>query len=273
MLQPDCQEVDSVAKEDFLSPLVLGTGNAIEVAIALAQAFDYVQSNKISIVLWGIALVLAPILIAVAMKWRKKTKVRKGAAPKSLAGLDLDRLISSVSIVVTTLAVVAIAFFAGRTAFASNTGTVAKHPEPISTTTTVTVPAPSPSTTTIAPETPQAAFTRPKANMRIDAGASVAVSGTLSDIGHDTLWLLTKPDAGGGSYFLTDNAPVATRDGTWSFPDTGVGDDSDRGKGITYLAVDADASCASKLTAAGDAVDSLPTGCTIVATVAVAVNR
>jgi hypothetical protein len=108
----------------------------------------------------------------------------------------------------------------------------------------------------------------------IDAGSSVAVAGTVGGLGANTLWLLTKPDAGGGSYYFTEQSPVATQDGRWTFPDTGVGDNSDKGRNIAYLAIVANDTCSSTLTQApDDTIDSLPAGCSIAAAVSIHVNK
>ena len=104
----------------------------------------------------------------------------------------------------------------------------------------------------------------------------MAVAGTVHGLTPgNSLWLMTHPQAGGGSYFFTDGAAVATNDNDWTFPDKQVGDDSDKGKSIDYDAILANQACSAKLTqaAANDAIDELPDGCTIVATVTIQVNK
>lgn len=72
------------------------------------------------------------------------------------------------------------------------------------------------------------------------------VSGSLHGIGANTMWIVTKPDAGDG-YCTTIDAPIATSDGNWSFEDQEVGDETDVGHEIPYIAVQADQTCSQGL--------------------------
>lgn len=107
-------------------------------------------------------------------------------------------------------------------------------------------PAPAP-TSPSAP--PVVSFDQPTVGQSITAGQDVPVSGSVSGLNGSALWIVSKPDAGGGKYYLTQSGPVASADGPWSFTDIEVGDSSDSGEKIIYTALSADSSCSELLAA------------------------
>lgn len=85
----------------------------------------------------------------------------------------------------------------------------------------------------------------------------VTVSGTVSGLGRDTLWILAFHTSGGGYWLvqtpgLASISPAASADGEWRVVDQSPGDVSDHGQYIIYYAVQADPSCARDLTSLPD---------------------
>ncbi len=94
------------------------------------------------------------------------------------------------------------------------------------------------------------------------------MSGSVTGLGGDTLWILSRHDVGGSFYLVPGAAglsPVRTKDGPWSVTDESVGNPSDRGGNVVYYAVQANADCAKNLSAMHnyDSFPDLPKGCTI----------
>jgi hypothetical protein len=115
-------------------------------------------------------------------------------------------------------------------------------------------------------------FHQPTEGSNIQYGSTVSLEGSVAGLASASLWLVTKPDAGDNHYFLTQNSPLTTTDGNWTYVDTEAGDESDVGKNITYVAVKADIACASTLASADEAVEALPPTCIVLATRSVHVN-
>jgi hypothetical protein len=99
---------------------------------------------------------------------------------------------------------------------------------------------------------------------------AVPLSGTVTGLGSDTLWILSF-HLSGRHYYLVQQpglpriSPAATdKDRTWYVVDQSPGDVSDVGKSIIYYAVQADANCATKLSSLPPDDQSFPhlfTGC------------
>ncbi|MEV6831877.1 hypothetical protein [Amycolatopsis sp. NPDC051102] len=277
----------------FIPPAILNTGGVIEVGIAIAQGLDYATTSKVNLVICGIAGVLAVGFICygvvVVRNWWKDRRPTasaddastESAAPEHDAPKPSRAVIalSVVALVITSLSALAILVLVARSALAASaepppTTSVAPPPitTPTSSATSSTLPPPPPTTG----PTVAATFSEPTPGQSINAGDDVAVAGTVHGLSPgSSLWLMTQPQAGGGSYFFTNGSAVATYDRDWSFPDRQVGDVSDKGKTIDYDAVLANSTCSAALTqaAANDAIDALPDGCTVVARVTIRVNK
>jgi hypothetical protein len=112
----------------------------------------------------------------------------------------------------------------------------------------------------------QVEFLSPQKGASISPGDSVAVAGTVTGLGKNTLWILAWHEDG-GSFFMVSGesgvSPVATKDGPWSVTDEGVGTPSDKGRIISYTAVLAGAECTKALAAKrdDDSFHALPPGC------------
>jgi hypothetical protein len=99
----------------------------------------------------------------------------------------------------------------------------------------------------------QVRFTSPKRGApRIDIASTVCVEGTVENLpaGH-ALWILSKPrdpDDSKTFFFVVGDGAVRTENGFWSSQAYSVGNESDKGKGFDYYAVDAgDTTCNTKL--------------------------
>lgn len=111
-------------------------------------------------------------------------------------------------------------------------------------------------------------FVSPQEGLVISPRQNVVVSGTVTGLGSNTLWILSKHEIGGSFYLVLGEAgvsPVIIKDGPWSVTDEGVGNPSDKGSAIVYYAVQANAECSRTLSAKQnyDSFHELPTGCTI----------
>lgn len=114
----------------------------------------------------------------------------------------------------------------------------------------------------------QVEFLSPPEGSGINPGQDVVVAGSVTGLGGNTLWILSRHDVGGSFYPVPGAAgllPVLTKDGPWSVTDVSVGDPSDRGGNIVYYAVQANADCTRTLSALHnyDSLPDLPKGCTI----------
>jgi hypothetical protein len=196
---------------------------------SIVQVIDFVSTGKLNALLISLGfLFLAPPLIAFVIL----TVNAIGSTP-------------SWNPVNTTIAV---------TAFLSLIGVVAllfvviKAPAPMD------PPPPPPAPTTTSPTSPPAApvatitFASP-AGQTVQPARDLAASGTVQGLQGDTLWIVTRPDHGDGKYYLTKDGPVVDQDGPWNFVDEAVGDNSDRGASITYIGIQANAACSTKLAA------------------------
>jgi hypothetical protein len=138
---------------------------------------------------------------------------------------------------------------------------------------------PSPPTTSGRPPDPKIAFTQPMPNDSIGAGQPLYVSGTVEGLNGDKLWILIKPEVGNGSYYLSYVSPVADSDGPWSFTANAVGDKSDVGHHIAFIAVKANQACSDSLARAqrdssgANGIPLLPNGCVPLAPSGVVIVR
>lgn len=118
------------------------------------------------------------------------------------------------------------------------------------------------------PET-MALFNYPHGNT-VQPSQPQQISVTVSDLGQAQLWVVTKPDEGDGKYYLTTDGPLTDENGTHSFTDLSVGDSSDRGHNIEYIAIKADLACTNALAKVPEDPDAdgnktfitFPEGCT-----------
>jgi hypothetical protein len=273
----------------FVPEIVLGAGTAVEVSSAISQFFDFADSGKTRAIVWGIAVVAAVLAVSAGvviinrLRRRDAAKAEKAEienegtpagdspAPRQRRGALWWFATSAITVTCASIIVIAVS------AFQTSTGTEHEPspPPPSPTThppTSSSFTSPPPPTK---PSTPAAAFTKPAEGAPIRVRSSVAVAGTADHLGENNLWLMTKPDAGGGGYYFTGSSPVTTRDGAWQFLDTEVGDETDIGKNVTYVAILADTACSSYLTtnSVNDSVDNLTAGCSEIASVAVRATK
>jgi hypothetical protein len=94
------------------------------------------------------------------------------------------------------------------------------------------------------------------------------VAGSVTGLGGNTLWILSRHDVGRSFYVVPGTAgiaPIITKDGPWSVTDEVVGDPSDKGSNVVYYAVQADADCTKTLSAMHhyDSFREMPKGCAI----------
>jgi hypothetical protein len=111
-------------------------------------------------------------------------------------------------------------------------------------------------------------FTTPPNDFEIVAGqGDVDLSGTVTGLGTDTLWILSWHSSGGSFYMVPaadgSISPAATKDGPLAVTDQNVGDLGDRGKEIIYYAVQANLDCTHTLSLKNtyDSFRGLPEGC------------
>lgn len=114
----------------------------------------------------------------------------------------------------------------------------------------------------------QVEFVSPPEGSEINPGQDVVVSGSVTGLDDNTLWILSRHDVGGSFYLVSGAAglsPVRTKDGPWSVTDESVGNPSDRGGNVVYYAVQANADCTRALSAMHnyDSLQEPPRGCTI----------
>jgi hypothetical protein len=100
----------------------------------------------------------------------------------------------------------------------------------------------------------------PTAPPLINAGDNVHVSGKVTGLSYGQLWIITDPQAD-TRYWIIQNKPTLTSDGTFDFTDQQVGNQDDEGKIIEYLALEADTACAEELRRANSTIDNIPPGC------------
>lgn len=107
----------------------------------------------------------------------------------------------------------------------------------------------------------QVKFFFPQEGSKIDVGQDVLVSGSVTGLGSDTLWILSRHDVGGSFYLVP---PTITQDGPWSVTDENVGDPLDKGSNFVYYAVQANAECTKALSSMDiyDSFREIPKGCT-----------
>jgi hypothetical protein len=122
----------------------------------------------------------------------------------------------------------------------------------------------------LSPENTDLVFERPGYGQVVGSGQDVTVSGTVSNLDGKSLWVVSRPENGDGRYYLTSGAPIATRDGAWSFVDQTVGR-TNIGSVIVYAGVAATETCSKTLEHfASDPADGnagtfaqVPAGCTV----------
>ncbi len=239
---------------------------------AVAQIADYFTTGKLNILLIGSAVMFSVVpIVAIVV-----VMIRQGK------GLNFSwntfRVVAASSATVATLTM-------GTIAVIAIIGTIASaHPvtpsSPPSTTEPPVSTAPPPPTTSPPPvPLAQVDISKPVPDITIQPGQDVPVAGSVTGLADDTLWVVTKPDAGDGLYYLTLSGPVTDHDGNWSFTDLKVGDDSDRGHDIIYFALQSNRSCSEVLAATPEDENGnrtfalLPAGCSARADRSVKVAR
>jgi hypothetical protein len=113
----------------------------------------------------------------------------------------------------------------------------------------------------------------PKLQLKISApqsspaGGNISVSGEVTGLLGETLWIADQPADSPDKFVLSPQA-VTTVDGPWQYFDREVGDQTDKGSAVTFIAIVANADCSQKLASvvsqAGDgepSVSALPIGC------------
>lgn len=120
---------------------------------------------------------------------------------------------------------------------------------------------PSPSPTAAA----QATISAP---VQMGPGSPVLVTGTVSGLESGKLWIFDQPADNPGKYIFSSDSPVTDRDGDWRIFNQGVGDESDIGSSVAFVAVVANEQCNRELLATAKAiatqevsVQPLPAGC------------
>ncbi|MGH3822538.1 MAG: hypothetical protein ACRDRA_06820 [Pseudonocardiaceae bacterium] len=103
-------------------------------------------------------------------------------------------------------------------------------------------------------------FIFPQEGSGIDVGQDVLVSGNVTGLGGDTLWILSWHEDGGSFYPVP---PAIPKDGPWKVFDRHVGNSSDRDSNFVYYAVQANSDCARDLTAKSDSFRDLPKSCLV----------
>ncbi len=111
-----------------------------------------------------------------------------------------------------------------------------------------------------APDGAEVEFIFPEEDSEINAGQDVMLSGSVTRLGSDTLWIISRHEVG-GSFFLT--TPLIEKDGPWSVLDRRAGDSSDKGSNFIYYAVQANADCAKSLSSIRNSFKNLPRGCIV----------
>lgn len=240
---------------------------------AVAQAVDYLTTGKLSILLMGIVLILSAVpivVIAVIM-------VRQGRG--SSFSWNIFRVVAATSATVATLALGTTMVIAIISVASSARPVTAPPPSATTTAPPVSTAPPPPTTSPLPAPLVQVDISQPAPGITIQPRQDVPVAGSVTGLAGDTLWVVTKPDAGDGLYYLTLGGPVTDHDGNWSFTDPEVGDDSDRGHNIVYFALQANRACSETLAVTPRNVNGdrtfalLPAGCSARADRPVAVVR
>jgi hypothetical protein len=104
-------------------------------------------------------------------------------------------------------------------------------------------------------------FIFPEEGSEINAGQDVILSGSVTGLGDDDLWIISRHEVGGSFYLIP---PAITKDGPWDVLDQRVGDPSDKGSYFVYYAVRANADCTKSLSSVRNSFRDLPQGCTVV---------
>jgi hypothetical protein len=86
----------------------------------------------------------------------------------------------------------------------------------------------------------------------MQANGDIPVAGTVTGLAGDQLWVIVRSDVeGSGLYYLAQSDPVVEHDGAWQFVSEPVGDNTDKGHTITFIALQANSLC-------DDVLSSLP---------------
>ena len=106
----------------------------------------------------------------------------------------------------------------------------------------------------------QIKFVFPHEGSEVDVDQDILVSGSVTGLGSDTLWILSMHEVGGSFYLVP---PAITKDGPWSVTDEDVGNPLDKGSNFVYYAVQANAECTNTLSSMNiyDSFKELPEGC------------
>lgn len=250
--------------------LAIGLATIVGAVAAVAQIVDYQQTRKFNYVILAAYVVAAAVFVLFSPElvrrirgWRR----RRSAAQPSQNSVTWVAPTALVVIAVATMVVATTAVWA-----LVNSNSSVQFSVPRSQTSSAREGSPTASTPISELRNPQVFFRKPASNLAIDWGSNVDVEGTASFLGANSLWLLTKPQAGGGHYYLTEHTPVTHTDGDWFYTDSDVGDLTDKGKTITYLAIMADPTCATTSSKADETIEELPRGCKQLASVSIHVN-
>jgi hypothetical protein len=85
---------------------------------------------------------------------------------------------------------------------------------------------------------------RPGVGTTMQAGGDVSIAGTVTGLAGDFLWVVFRPEVDdSGLYYLAQSGPVTDHDGAWQFVSEQVGDSTDKGHHITFIALQANGSC------------------------------
>lgn len=105
-------------------------------------------------------------------------------------------------------------------------------------------------------------FFTPPEDAVIAPGDDVHLSGSVRGLGADELHIVARPDSGGSYYPVPGTA--ASEDGVWKITHHNVGDESDQGRNIAYLALQANPDCRQFLATTDKFFKSLRgTGCEV----------
>lgn len=255
---PSVQNKSGTANTIFSAVNAIATITVI--FLSLAQIIDFLHGKQGNLLTaFGIMLLGAPFLFVTVIFYRRR----------NYKEFRIDVLLMA-----TVVAGSMIVFSSPHTS-----GPVAQPPsvgaaDPPPTKTPPTAPTSSPP-----PPVAQVEFSRPNANVEINAGENVNFAGNVAGLAGDTLWVVAKPDVGDGRYYLSQYGTVADRDGPWRFVAIKVGGNGDKGHNIVFYALQAKRSCSDFLAAVGPdekgnrTFNLLPEGCVVGAQRAVAVAR
>lgn len=80
----------------------------------------------------------------------------------------------------------------------------------------------------------------------IHAGGDAELDGTVTGLGQASLWIIEQPSDSPGTLVISSDGPVATSDGPWKLSATEIGDPSDIGHQMGFVAIRADENCSER---------------------------